>query len=73
MKTWKVLFIDHSGLIYKVTEWPTREAARSAVKRYEHDYGKKWTYWITQKNYCRFCGEMDETTGHMGCQYPQDH
>lgn len=23
--------------------------------------------------FCRDCGEPNETTGHMGCQYPQNH
>jgi len=27
----------------------------------------------TRRTYCADCGEPDERTGHLDCEYPQDH
>jgi len=28
---------------------------------------------VDAEEWCRDCGEVGETTGHMGCPYPNDH
>jgi hypothetical protein len=47
----------------------TREAAADAGRRDQPDM----SYSIRAAEVCPDCGEENETAGHMGCQYPQDH